>query len=521
MITFYHIYSNSYFISLFFLVSPYVLSINGVFVQSSDTATTLKPCKFDILSNSQWSQCMCENTDESNIHIRCRLRSWITVPKLPKVNDRGNNDSTVNVVAVTITDSALTFIAQDAFKNQSVQVIDLSNNHLEVINVNAFRGLEDTLYQLSLNHNNLFSIPTWALTYLHRLQYLYIQHNMISEIKSSTFDETQLKHLHFLHLDHNQFTILPQGCFYRLPLHVLTLSNNRVIAIEKRALPPSLWFLDLKNNVLQEIPYSALRELQTLRTLDLEGNNITKVESYSEVRFPAQIDLILSNNRIKELRADAFNSFTKFNKLDLSYNQISLIEPGIFNSVSYVRQLDFSYNQIVNIPMGTFGNVAKSLQSLNLEENRLHALPTALRQLRALEHLNLNNNKLVFVDNATLIHMKSSITELLLAFNRFTRVPTDLLDGMTRLTHLDLSKNRIQSISRLAFGTLDKTGMSLRRLNLAGNYIEQITDSATFLYMSALAYLDISHNRIHQLSPNAFERLEGLESLFLQVTAIE
>lgn len=89
---------------------------------------------------------------------------------------------------------------------------------------------------------------------------------------------------------------------------------------------------------------------------------------------------------------------------------------------------------------------------------------------------------------------------------------------MSKLRHLDLSKNRIKKIGRLAFGTFDGTGTNLVKLNLAGNLIDNITDPGAFLYMSSLAYLDLSHNRINYLSDAVFERLEKLESLFLQVT---
>ena len=35
--------------------------------------------------------------------------------------------------------------------------------------------------------------------------------------------------------------------------------------------------------------------------------------------------------------------------------------------------------------------------------------------------------------------------------------------------------------------------------------------------MSALAYLDLSYNQISEIGDKAFEKLPGLESLFLQV----
>jgi Leucine-rich repeat (LRR) protein len=118
-------------------------------------------------------------------------------------------------------------------------------------------------------------------------------------------------------------------------------------------------------------------------------------------------------------------------------------------------------------------------------------------------------------------NFKSTLQELLLAFNRLTKIPTGLLEGMNNLKHLDLSKNRIQNIEPLSFGKYDGPSKNLIRLNLAGNQIQSIVDPGAFLYMGSLAYLDLSFNRIRQMTRSAFERLDGLESLFLQVKSIE
>uniref|UniRef100_A0A914VXV3 Chaoptin n=1 Tax=Plectus sambesii TaxID=2011161 RepID=A0A914VXV3_9BILA len=302
----------------------------------------------------------------------------------------------------------------------------------------------------------------------------------------------------------------------RLPLQVLTLGNNRIFDIDKQALPISLWFLDLKNNALNQIPYLALKDLKQLATLDLEGNNITTLVPEPEVVFETEISLLLGSNRIENLEENAFGSFRKIKALDLSYNRIGKMPDDCFESISHMKVLDLSYNYLANIPKRTFQNVAKSLQRLILEENDFHVLPSGLAHLRVLEHLNLKSNKLNKLDNSTFEHFKPALTELLLAFNRLTEIPTDVLQGMSKLQHLDLSKNRIKSIEKLAFGTFDGAGTSLVRLNLAGNQIDVIADPGAFLYMSALAYLDLSHNLINSLSPKAFARLAGLESLFLQ-----
>lgn len=72
-----------------------------------------------------------------------------------------------------------------------------------------------------------------------------------------------------------------------------------------------------------QIPYLALKDLISLKTLDLESNNISVFAQNPEVRFENELNLLLSNNKIRALEASAFGSFTKLARLDLSYNQVA------------------------------------------------------------------------------------------------------------------------------------------------------------------------------------------------------
>ncbi|CAI4226387.1 unnamed protein product [Auanema sp. JU1783] len=473
-------------------------------------------CSANIGLEVIWKQCLCFPVGSDHaLHIICQQMTSATVPPiLDSEKEKQPND--LDIVALSMTDGALAFIQQDAFKHFNIQTLDFSNNQIQTVNVNAFRGLEMKLTMLNLKHNNLSVIPAWALTYLHQLQFLHLENNRITHVRPNTFDETQLNSLQFLHLDHNKLKIIPNLSFQRLRLIVLTLANNRILEIEKMSLPPTLSFLDLRNNLLTGIPFLALKDLGDLQTINIEGNNITLLGFHQEVQFKNEINVILRNNKIRWLDENSFRSFRKMKELDLSYNQIERIHQSSFETVSTIRNLDLSYNQIAYIPHGTFKNFAKNMEKLNLEENIIHTLPDALRDLHSLSHLNLNGNKLNKLDPNSLHGVKKTITELLLAYNQLKEIPTALLNGMEKLQHLDLSKNKIESIEKLAFGTFDGTGTSLIILNLAGNNIRNISDPGVFLYMSTLAYLDLSYNSIEHLGPKAFEKLPGLEKLFLQ-----
>ncbi|KIH48682.1 leucine Rich repeat-containing domain protein, partial [Ancylostoma duodenale] len=195
---------------------------------------------------------------------------------------------------------------------------------------------------------------------------------------------------------------------------------------------------------------------------------------------------------------------------------ISSVHPGAFEGISQIKTLDLSYNSIAFIARGTLKNLAKNLERLNLEENIFHALPEALIDLRNLTHLNLNGNKLTKLNEEMVEGLKDALIELSLAYNRLKMVPTNILNGMRRLQHLDLSKNSIKSLQRLAFGTFDGTGTSLIHLNLAGNQLKVLEDPGVFLYMTSLAYLDLSYNQLDEIEPKTFEKLPGLERLYLQ-----
>ncbi|CAP23873.1 Protein CBG02687 [Caenorhabditis briggsae] len=374
------------------------------------------------------------------------------------------------------------------------------------------------LTQLDLSHNNLSVIPTWALTYLHNLQILHLENNRIDVLRSNTFDETQLNNLQFLYLDNNQLRIIPNLAFNHLRLVVLMLANNRITEIQKMSLPHTLNFLVLRNNLLTQIPYVALNDLKMLQSIDLEGNNITHLLDTNEVTFESEMKVILRNNKIRRLDKNSFRSFRKIRELDISYNQIQTIEDSSFETVGHMQSLDLSYNKIAYLPRGMLKNFAKTLKTLKLAENMVHATPEALRDLRNLTHLNLNGNKLNRIDGDVLRGCKDTLVELFIANNYLENIPHGVLSGMKQLEHLDISKNKIMTLkkpSSLLSITTDENS-SVRRLNLAGNRINNMSDVHIFEHMPFLTYVDVSFNRIRFISPRVFEKLKSLESLFLQ-----
>lgn len=76
------------------------------------------------------------------MEVECVEKRWLTVPQLDKLfNADEQNQMSVN--RLELKHGALNFLGQDVFKSQQqIQVLGLSHNNIQNVNVNAFRGLE-------------------------------------------------------------------------------------------------------------------------------------------------------------------------------------------------------------------------------------------------------------------------------------------------------------------------------------------------------------------------------------------
>ncbi|CEF60040.1 Leucine-rich repeat and Leucine-rich repeat,typical subtype and Leucine rich repeat 4-containing protein [Strongyloides ratti] len=456
-------------------------------------------------------KCKDEKIDNSLlVHVECQKISLSDLINHPKLN---YEKTTIMTVTVTLSD--IKELPQDIFKYHSnILSLDFKENNIEKINANAFRGLENSVSYIDLSFNNLDVFPYWSFIYLRRLQYLYLRNNNIELISSNSFDSNELINLHYLHIDNNRIPEISSNVFAKLPLKILTLTNNKITRIGIQAFPSTLEHLSLKNNFLYEVPFDSMSDKNILlTTLDLDGNNIEKINKHDSIFFKKEISLYLSDNHLKTLQSNAFGSFHKFLKLDLSYNQISDVNNNAFNGITSIKYLDLSNNKIISLPRGVFENLEKSIKWFSLEYNNLHIIPSSINILRVLEYLNLSNNKLNNLSDILEGNYKNVLNELLLSSNRIIELPILLLEGMVNLKHLDLSKNNINSINGKTF-TNSKS--NLITLNLSGNLINNISDHKTFNYLTNLEELDLSYNVIENIHERTFDGLVKIKQLFFQ-----
>ncbi|KAL2079422.1 hypothetical protein ACEWY4_025166 [Coilia grayii] len=105
--------------------------------------------------------------------------------------------------------------------------------------------------------------------------------------------------------------------------------------------------------------------------------------------FPNRtVTLILTNNKIQELKNASFLGLSSLERLDLRSNLISRIEPGAFQGLSSLKRLDLSRNLIGCLSGDIFRGLS-SLARLNLTGNVFSSLPPgtfdSLSSLKTLE----------------------------------------------------------------------------------------------------------------------------------------
>ncbi|KHJ91426.1 leucine Rich repeat-containing domain protein [Oesophagostomum dentatum] len=324
-----------------------------------------------------------------------------------------------------------------------------------------------------------------------------------------------------------QITFIPNMAFARLRLIVLTLSNNRITHLEKMSLPPSLSILELKNNLLTQIPYLALKEKAGLQVLDLDGNNISALHSHPEVHFKNDIRLVLRNNKIQTLTSTSFKSFRKFKELDLSYNQlmdklqilklnnnrIRTIDTMTFAELRNLRHLDLSNNEISWIHPQAFSNMP-ALETLLLDNNRLEGIDrSAFHRIARIETLSLSHNQLKSFSCEQLGSVQT-IYNLNIAHNRIAQI--DLTCILRSLVRLDLGHNFLETIRKNMMDGADR----LLEITLRNNGILEL-QGHTFSCCPKLSVIDLSHNHLKTIQKGAFTDQELLSRLDISFNALQ
>jgi len=444
---------------------------------------------------------------------------------------------------------------------RNLRYLDLSNCNFDGQIHIQFESLLHLKY-MNLSWNQLDGSIPHRLGNLSNLQFLDLNNNYLEGSISSQLGN--LSNLQFLDLNNNQLEgSIPSQLGNLSTLQFLDLSNNFLEGSIPSQLGhlSNLQFMDLFGNHLKgKIPskLGKLRNLQELYigeygdgdlTIDNEDHsggkwlsnltslthlhmesisNLDKFNSWLQMvgKLPKLRELSLSNcslsdHFIHSLSHSKFNFSTSLSILDLSDNNFasSLVFQWVSNISFNLVELDLSGNQMVDPPSNGYGIVMKSLEVLDLIDNRLKGeVFKSFMNICTLRSLKLLANNFT-EDLQTILHnlssgcVRNSLQVLDLGLNGIIGTLPDL-SAFTSLKTLDLSYNKLSG--NIPEGS--SLPFQLEQFYIASNSLEGGIPKSFWMNACKLKSLDLYNNSfsgelqviVHHLSRCARYSLQEL-----------
>lgn len=274
-------------------------------------------------------------------------------------------------------------------------IINVSNNKINQINKDAFKGLQNSLQQLNLSFNLLGEIYDYTFDNLTDLRVLDLSYNHIGALGHQAF--RGLTSLEYLDLRGNSLRRL--GSTAHLPsLLTLRLSDNRLSwlwGIDELA-GRGITYLEVEDNRLKLLHYvfAIVAHFSHLKNLLFGGNFIKWCTSPTQapgINNLTVLDLHDSSLQIiwaQDWCLDIFHHFNKLISLNLTYNSLTFLPQGIFNGLHSILEIDLSSNDLTYLQPDTFPH---NLVFLYLSNNFL-ATPNP-DTFRHLASINLAGNR--------------------------------------------------------------------------------------------------------------------------------
>ncbi|CAH1781886.1 unnamed protein product [Owenia fusiformis] len=460
----------------------------------------------------------------SNMQLPLTKRLGLGFNSMTSLQD-GAISNQPEVMYLYLDNNNLTTLTNNVFKDSNketkLDVIYLNENQISNIENDAFKGLGDLLI-LDISMNKLRVLEDGRFRDLHRLRELQLQYNKISELKPGAF--SGLQSLKKLKLHFNELPVIKNETFKSLGgLTHLDLSHNKLTAIQVRAFSGlnKLEELDLRNNSLTRLQNRVFSDLINVGTVYLFDNKIKTVEVDAFFGLGKVHSLNLRNNTIENLEDGTFKPLKNLMTLFLSFNKLTKIGSGVLNGPQMLSELHLNSNNFKELKNKTFENVA-TLEYLDLNDNSISQIESQVFfGLLGMVQLNFNN-KLKEMTPETLeqlikalVHPVSIMT-MSLSDNKIKALPDQTFKSLTMLGTLNLTHNDLETISPNAFGAPGK----IIKLMLSGNKFKSVM-SNTFKDFTGLTDLYLDLNKIEFCQTDAFKGANRLNTLYLDNNVIK
>ncbi|XP_023950341.1 toll-like receptor 3 [Bicyclus anynana] len=448
---------------------------------------------------------------------------------------------------LAIDNNQLTSLTAISFKSLiSLQKLNLSSNYIKHIEDESLATLRN-LKELDLSHNKINAIRQHLFQNNNKMFKLSLSHNDIENIAGGAFSTTNIS---FFDIQDNHIRgSIDSDTFLGISVESLDLSKGGGLkALGDKAfstLGQNLKYLNLSNNLLENITESAFQSLEILRILDLSCNNlvdiefntsdltqlteyyiqnnlIKKVNSKMFKNMKSLVRLDLSNNKVEDIEFSSFIDLTNLRDLNISNNAfVNSLTQNLFRGLYKVNSLDLSYIKSVSCLNGTFSGMASlvylnlshslfdnieyetfkatgSIKSLDVSHNFLQNFHINTSSILQILELYLNNNKLQNITSETFKNLRF-LEKLNLAYNNIYHFDSRGLQSTPHLHYLDMFSNYNLHVMGDVFNNLILSKVSLRNVRHKFNFEKAANTSISTLILSNCDIDDINSVYVYQI----------------------
>ncbi|OWF47576.1 toll-like receptor Tollo [Mizuhopecten yessoensis] len=367
--------------------------------------------------------------------------------------------------------------------------LGISNNRIMTIHRDAFWSLND-LGWLDLSSNRLRRLPPYLLRKQENLQIIALNGNNLGRVPEGFFGySTKLRvvTLGDCNMDDRIWTEL-------WPLREMTelqLQNNNISKLDRESLLrfEKLFYLDLSGNRIRYLSERFFEKQLQLEKLKLGKNKIENIDRHAFEGLTSLLELDLRNNNISQADNESLLPLQSVSQLNISFNFLS--EIPCLKTMEHVNLIDFRFNRIDTLDLNTFEGLP-TLKGISLAFNNIRVVPRGVfNKPPSLQILNLAYNDIDVIEDEA-FHGASELRWMFLQHNNVSDV-TWAFSSLYSLLHLDLSYNAIaNSVNGEQFPK------SLQEINLANNKITSVADYAFYNFKN-LRKVDIRYNLVQTL----------------------
>lgn len=251
-----------------------------------------------------------------------------------------------NIRYLSLVDVPVSVVTLNTFPVKYLENLVLQKNNFEVIEDRSFQQFHH-LSRLTIRDNPLVHLKMEMFSGLGNLYSLELDNNKIAVLRNKTF--SALTRLVLLNLSGNQISDIESGAFSDLPMiKDLWLNNNQLENVPNGLFKnlSSLVWLSLASNKLSTVGPNDFKGLGKV-DLDLSCNYIHRIDPYAfrtlNLRF-----LRLESNRLEVITANSFDGLYVENTVNLQFNNITKIENDGFRNLK-AANLTIECNNITKV----------------------------------------------------------------------------------------------------------------------------------------------------------------------------